>query len=257
MDDGKRMLIGTSGWSYNHWDGVFYPDEVSADERLAYYATRFDTVEVNNTFYHLPTEHAVQGWHDTVPPDFRFAVKGSRLVTHYHRLKNIDDAVTNFMERMSHLGETLSVVLWQLPPQLDADPGLLDGFLGRLDTPGVRHAVEFRNEHWLSEETFAVLRAHNAAHVNVASERMPRNFTVTADFAYVRFHGTDTYHGAYAKPALEPWAEFLGEQIRGQRGGYVYFNNDAEGHAPKDAARLAQMLGVELPSAAASGATAR
>lgn len=248
MDEQNRLLIGTSGWSYGHWSGNFYPEEVSWPDWLAYYATRFSTVEINNTFYHLPTERAVRSWHDTVPDDFRFAVKGSRLVTHYHRLTNADEAVTNFMDRMSSLGDKLSVVLWQLPPQLGADPGRLDAFLATLHSTGVRHAVEFRNESWLTEETFAVLRNHNAANVNVSSDRMPENLAVTADFVYVRFHGTSTYHGAYEKPALEPWAEFLSAQMRAGLGGYVYFNNDAEGHAPKDAARLAEMLGIRLPA---------
>jgi uncharacterized protein YecE (DUF72 family) len=126
---------------------------------------------------------------------------------------------------------------------MPADAELLDRFLGELPKGHVRHAVEFRDRSWLNDECFAVLRAHNAAHVSVSSDSMPENRTVTADFVYIRFHGTKTYHGAYEVPQLEPWAEFLHEQKRHGRGGYVYFNNDAEGHAPKDAARLTAMLG--------------
>jgi uncharacterized protein YecE (DUF72 family) len=132
--------------------------------------------------------------------------------------------------------------LWQLPPGLGLDTGLLDRFLAELPDC-VRHAVEFRHPSWLVEETFSVLRAHGCAHVHVSSDAMPENLTVTSDFVYVRFHGTATYHGAYVAPALEPWLKFLSEQVALGRDGYAFFNNDAEGHAPRDAARLVRMLG--------------
>jgi uncharacterized protein YecE (DUF72 family) len=237
-----RIRVGTSGWSYDHWAGVFYPDHLPGARRLEYYASRFDTVEIDNTFYRLPTEHAVAAWRDTVPDGFAFAVKGSRLITHFRRLGDVDAALAEFLGRMSGLREKLAVVLWQLPPNLRADPALLDRFLGRLPDGGLRHAVEFRHASWLAEETFAVLRRHGAAHVHVSSDAMPENHTPTADFVYVRFHGTATYHGKYERPALEPWAEFLRLQADEGRDCYVYFNNDAEGHAPRDAARLLEML---------------
>ncbi|MBI5231060.1 MAG: DUF72 domain-containing protein [Coriobacteriales bacterium] len=236
------MRIGTSGWSYDHWRDVFYPEHLATAERLPFYAERFNTVEVNATFYRLPTEHAVRQWRDEVPEDFAFAVKGSRLITHYRRLADLGDSVETFMKRVSLLGKKLHVVLWQLPPNLHCDPELLDGFLAGLPND-VRHAVEFRHESWLAEDAFEVLRRHNAAHVQVSSDDMPRNLTVTAEFVYLRFHGTQTYHGDYSAPALEPWAQFLRQQAGEGRGGYAYFNNDAEGHAPADAARLTAMLG--------------
>ncbi len=237
-----RILIGTSGWSYDHWRGVFYPPEVRAGDRLRFYASRFPTVEIDGTFYRLPSETAVAAWRGAVPPGFVFAVKGSRLITHFRRLRNADDAIDTFMERMSSLGDALQVVLWQLPPTMPRDTEALDAFLSRIGR-GVRHAVEFRHRSWLDEETWEVLRAHGAAHVNVSSDTMPRDLTPTADFIYVRFHGTATYHGAYLQPSLEPWARFVRAQAADGRDAYVYFNNDAEGHAPRDAARLAGMLG--------------
>ena len=236
------MRVGTSGWSYGHWEGPFYPAKLPDRQRLAFYASRFPTVEIDATFYRLPSEQAVRHWRDEVPKDFAFAVKGSRFVTHFRRLQKADDSVRTFMERLSPLGDKLAVVLWQLPPNLERDEGLLDRFLERLPA-GVRYAVEFRNRSWLVPEAFEVLRAHNCAHVQVSSDIMPENLTVTADFVYVRFHGTDTYHGAYKEPALEPWRRFLCQQASKGRDGYAYFNNDFEAHAPADARRLTAMLG--------------
>jgi uncharacterized protein YecE (DUF72 family) len=237
----EGIRVGTSGWSYDHWRHVFYPDHLSAEKRLPYYAQHFPTVEINNTFYHLPSEHAVKQWRDEVPDDFEFAVKGSQFITHYRRLKNADQSLELFFDRVGLLGGKLKVVLWQLPARMDADAELLDSFLAKLPRD-VRHAVEFRNESWLTPEVFEVLQRHNAAHVSVSSDEMPVRHEVTSDFLYVRFHGTAHYHGAYTHPALEPWAEFLRGQRKRGLGGYVYFNNDAEGHAPRDAERLTGML---------------
>jgi uncharacterized protein YecE (DUF72 family) len=238
-----RIRIGTSGWSYDHWAGVFYPDRLPAARRLEFYGSRFDTVEIDATFYRLPSERAVASWRDTVPGDFAFAVKGSRLITHFLRLGDVDDALDAFLRRMSVLGDKLHVVLWQLPPDLRADTALLARFLDRLSAGRVRHAVEFRHESWLTEETMAVLREHGAAHVHVSSDAMPADLRPTAGFVYVRMHGTASYHGAYDAPALEPWAAFLREQADLGRDCWAYFNNDAGGHAPADAARLIGMLG--------------
>jgi uncharacterized protein YecE (DUF72 family) len=238
-----RIRVGTSGWSYDHWAGRFYPEHLPPRDRLAFIASRFETVEIDSTFYHLPSERTVAAWSDTVPDGFVFAAKGSRLITHFHRLVNIDDALATFMARLSPLAERLAIVLWQLPPTFSADNARLASFLDRLPPGGVRHAVEFRHPSWLAEETFELLRSHGVAQVHVSSDAMPIELTPTADFVYVRFHGISSYHGAYERPALEPWAGFLGEQARSGRDGYVYFNNDAEGHAPVDAARLREMLG--------------
>jgi uncharacterized protein YecE (DUF72 family) len=238
-----RVKVGTSGWSYGHWEGLFYPAELRPSERLAFYARRFETVEVNATFYNLPSESAVRGWRDATPEGFSFSVKGSRLVTHYRRLQQVDEALAVFYERIALLGEKLEAVLWQLPPSLGADPGLLAHFLGLLPAGRPRTAVEFRDESWLDERTFAVLRERNVACVHVSSDAMPVNLTVTADFVYVRFHGLAALDGRYEREALEPWAEFLRAQSGLGRDCYVYFNNDFGGHAVRDALRLRDMLG--------------
>ena len=236
------VRVGTSGWSYDHWDGPFYPDTVKAADRLRFYATRFPTVEIDATFYRLPTENAVRGWRDAVPKGFAFAVKGSRYITHFRRLRDAADAVDAFTDRLSLLGDALHVVLWQLQPTMRCDTAALDAFLTLAGTK-VRHAVEFRHESWLVPQTFKVLRAHGAAQVHVSSDEMPADLTPTADFVYVRFHDTSSYHGGYLEPALAPWAAFLREQAAAGRDGYAYFNNDAGAHAPADATRLIAMLG--------------
>jgi uncharacterized protein YecE (DUF72 family) len=248
------IRVGTSGWSYDHWRGVFYPEDLPPARRLEYYAAHFNTVEIDGTFYRVPSEQAVRAWRSEVPDRFAFAVKGSRTITHFRRLANAEEATQVFLERMESLGGALEVVLWQLPPNMKRDTERLDSFLGGLPKSRVRHAVEFRHESWLCEETFSVLRRHGAAHVNVSSDAMPDERTVTADFVYVRFHGTATYHGAYERPTLEPWARFLTEQRSLGRDVFAYFNNDAEGHAPRDAARLISMLDEEKARPPLAGA---
>jgi uncharacterized protein YecE (DUF72 family) len=244
-DDGPRAiggsLIGTSGWSYEHWAGDFYPPGLPARERLAYYASRFPTVEINATFYRLPSESMVRSWRERVPPGFAFAVKGSRFITHVRRLEGVDEALALFASRISVLGDALAVILWQLPPSLALDAPLLDRFLAGLPG-GVPHAVEFRHRSWLDEEAFAVLRSRGAAHIHVSSDRMPMDLTTTADFVYVRFHGLTAFGAAYPRESLAPWTRFLEEQRAAGRDAYVYFNNDIGGHAPRDAARLAELL---------------
>ena len=240
------ILIGTSGWSYRHWSGgVFYPQGLNSGEWLQYYVGRFPTVEINATFYRLPRAEMVRRWRELAPPGFVFSAKGSRLITHAHRLKDCEGPLKTFMERMGGLGGTLSVVLWQLPPGMrldDENLARLDAFLGLLPG-GVRHAVEFRHPSWLSGEAFSVLRDHGAAQVAVSSSRMPRDLTVTADFSYVRMHGlSGGYAHRYTRRGLASWADFLSGLDKDGKDAYVYFNNDAEGQAPKNARELIGML---------------
>lgn len=235
------VRIGTSGWSYDHWRGVFYPDGIAASRRLEFYAGRFDTVEVNATFYGLPRTTTTTKWHDAVPDGFTFAVKGSRYITHTRRIADAGEQVGRFMERIAPLREKTGPLLWQLPPTLKRDDALLDAFLESLPG-GLRHAVEFRDESWLADTVYTVLRRHDAAMVNVSGDLLSMNLTPTASFVYVRFHGTTRYHGSYKRPALEPWREFLAEQRAAGRDCYAYFNNDVGGHAPFDAERLRGML---------------
>lgn len=239
----NRIRIGTSGWSYGHWEGLFYPSSLPHTEELAFYSERFPTVEVNASFYRMPSEQTVWRWHERVPADFEFSVKGSRFITHYHRLENVSGQVRTFLDRMRGLEDSLSVILWQLPANLAPHHRELDEFLGLMPKTKLRHAVEFRDTAWLSETTYDVLRSHNAALVQVSSSRMPEDMTVTADFVYVRFHGLPDFDHDYTDEQLRPWAEFLRTQDAEGRDAYVYFNNDGRARAPVNATQLIEMVG--------------
>jgi uncharacterized protein YecE (DUF72 family) len=239
--------LGTSGYVYSHWREVFYPRGLPARRWLDHYSRFFSTVELNATFYRLPTASAVDGWREGTPPGFRFAVKGSRYLTHMKRLKDPGAGIDRYFELVQRLGRKLSVVLWQLPPQMDkADPDRLAQFLDKLPRRKLRHAVEFRSGSWYVEPVCAVLDAHGAAFCehDLVALRPPR---ITGGFRYLRFHGaTGKYRGRYGKRALRPFARSL----LGYPGdAYVYFNNDILGHAIQDAIDLGELLGDPLHSA--------
>jgi uncharacterized protein YecE (DUF72 family) len=249
------ILIGTSGWSYRHWSqGAFYPKGLASGGWLEYYVQRFATVEINTSFYRLPRAELVERWCELAPPGFVFSAKGSRLITHAHRLKDAAGSVETFMDRLGGLGRALSVVLWQLPPSMkltDEHLARLDEFL-RLLPRDVRHAVEFRDPSWLSDEAFSVLRDHGAAQVAVSSTVMPRDLTLTAAFTYVRFHGlSGGYAHGYTRRELAPWADFLTGLEEDGKDAYVYFNNDARAQAPRDARELIGSLAKRRGSLAA------
>jgi uncharacterized protein YecE (DUF72 family) len=245
------LRVGTSGYQYRHWRGVLYPLRLPTRAWLARYAAFFDTVELNATFYRLPTPAAVDRWREGVPRGFVFAVKGSRYLTHLKRLRDTGPGLERFYEQVARLGERLAVTLWQLPPQLGPDRERLDRFLSSL--PPGRHAVEFRDPAWYTAETCAVLERHGAAfceHDRVDA-RPPRH---TGGFRYVRFHGTTgRYHGHYGPAALRPWAEDLLAWNRSGKDAFVYFNNDIGGAAVRDALDLLSLVGEERPSLGASG----
>ncbi|HET7788836.1 MAG TPA: DUF72 domain-containing protein [Myxococcales bacterium] len=239
--------LGTSGYVYSHWRKVFYPQGLPARRWLDHYARFFSTVELNATFYRLPTAAAVDGWREGTPAGFRFAVKGSRYLTHMKRLKDPGAGIDRYFELIRRLGRKLSVVLWQLPPQMDrADPERLAAFLEKLPRGSFRHAVEFRSAAWYVEPVCAVLDACGAAFCehDLVARRPPR---LTGGFRYLRFHGaTGKYRGRYGKRALRPVAQSL---LSGPGDAYVYFNNDHFGHAIRDAIDLGELLGGPLHSA--------
>lgn len=249
MGGAGRIRVGTSGWSYRGWVGRFYPTGLHQGQWAAYYRTRFPAVEINATFYRLPTPAMVRRWHDDAPRGFRYAVKGSRLVTHIHRLDADDGgALAAFLERIAPLGAYCGVVLWQLPPSLHRDDGLLDSFLGRLPrrlgSAPLRHAVEFRHPSWFDGEVFTLLRHHRAALVWVSSRQVPWVPERTCELVYVRFHGlSGGYAHDYTAEELTPAAEALRAAARAGCEGYAFFNNDAEARAPANAELLIRMLG--------------
>jgi len=230
-----RILVGTSGYSYDHWRGLFYPDKLAKSKWLEFYASRFTTVEINNSFYRLPSEGTFAGWRHATPAGFVFAVKVSRFITHIKRLKNADEAVNTFITRAEFLGEKLGALLYQLPPSMHRDDEQLASFLSTLP-PGMKHVVEFRHRSWLEEEVFDILHRYNAG---LCVFDMP-DFTcparATADFAYVRFHGSaGLYSSCYFDDELADWAEKLSVLASQVKEMYIYFNNDIEGFAVRNA----------------------
>jgi uncharacterized protein YecE (DUF72 family) len=236
--------LGTSGYVYDHWRHLFYPKGLPARRWLEHYARVFSTVELNATFYRLPTAAAVDGWREGTPPGFRFAAKGSRYLTHMKRLKDPGPGIERYFDLILRLGKKLSVVLWQLPPQMDkADPERLAQFLGKLPRRGFRHALEFRSASWYADEVCAVLEGYGAAFCehDLVALKPPR---LTGGFRYLRFHGaTGKYRGRYGKRALRPFARDL---LRWPGDAYVYFNNDTFGHALRDALDLRDLLGAPI-----------
>jgi uncharacterized protein YecE (DUF72 family) len=240
------VRVGLSGWNYAHWrNGVFYPPRCPASRWLEFYAERFDTVEVNATFYRLPRVDAVARWVEQTPPGFLFAVKASRYLTHVKRLRDLGPGLEAFLERIEPLlgSPKLGPLLWQLPPTFRADHARLADALARLPR-GLRHCFEFREPSWFVPETTALLREYGVA--LVIGDRPQVNWFQTHEFTaawtFVRFHGgTRGRRGNYSEGELREWAERLREWRR-EREVFAYFNNDWEGFAPRNALRLKRLL---------------
>jgi uncharacterized protein YecE (DUF72 family) len=250
----KQIYIGTSGWSYKSWENTFYPKDIPKAGHLQFYATQFQTVEINLTFYRLPTFNMVKGWRERAPKGFVYAIKGSRFITHMKKLRNLDGGLRKYFNRVKTLKPKTGVVLWQLPPFLKLDLERLEGFLRRLPK-SYQHAVEFRHASWMIPATFALLRKYKAAHVSVSSLGMPMNLTVTSRLVYIRFHGlTGGAAHDYTHEELRPWAEHIREQARLGRKVFAYFNNDANVRAPGNAKMLMRMTGEAGEEALAAAA---
>ena len=233
--------IGTSGWHYDDWRGRFYPEKLSKPEWLGFYAGHFSTVELNS-FYRLPSEDAFTNWYNSSPPDFTFAVKVSRFITHIKRLKNTGEAVDNFISRARILNEKLGPLLYQLPPGMHRNDEVLDSFLSNLPS-GLKHVFEFRHESWLEEEVFEILRRHYAGLCIFDMPGFTCPLAATADFTYIRFHGSGAlYSSCYTDKELADWAERIAELGTNLKEIYIYFNNDVEGFALRNARTISDCL---------------
>ncbi|MFQ5691870.1 MAG: DUF72 domain-containing protein [Nitrospinota bacterium] len=237
----RRVYVGTSGWTYDDWSGPFYPEDVKGTDRLSFYTQRFNTVEVNATFYRIPHQAMIDSWNRRLRPAFRLVVKGSRTVTHLKKLRDHEGPLEAFLGRVLAL-RTLRVILWQLPPSLHKDAERLDRFLSGLPRT-VRHAVEFRHESWWDDEVAEVLSRHAAAFVAVSHPKLPDAVRPTTDFLYVRLHGLGTklYQYNYSRKELAAWASRLAPHLRG-RALYAFFNNDYRAHAPRNAETFRELL---------------
>jgi uncharacterized protein YecE (DUF72 family) len=267
------VRVGISGWRYPSWRGDFYPAGLPQRRELEYAAERLGSVEINGSFYSLQRPDSYRRWRAEVPPDFVFAVKGGRYITHLKRLRDVDAALANFFASgLLALGPTLGPVLWQLPERMDFDPEVLDEFLGLLprttaeaaalaarhddkladdrvlteaesDRP-LRHALEFRNVTFAAPAAYALLREHGVACVVAdTAGRWPQVFEVTSDLVYVRLHGEERlYGGGYSPDSLDRWARRCLDWQASGLDVVVYFDNDIDGRAPYDALALAERL---------------
>jgi uncharacterized protein YecE (DUF72 family) len=237
------VRIGCSGWNYRSWKDDFYPPKCPQRRWLEHYATRFDTVELNTTFYRLPKRDTVAAWVQRTPDDFVFTVKSSRYLTHIKRLTDLADGVARLSERLEPLAESpkLGPMLWQLPPNFKRDDDRLAHALAHL--PPGHHAFEFRDPSWFAPDVLAVLREHRVALViGDHPERPWQPHELTSDFTLIRFHyGHRGRRGNYSESELAEWADRI-RRLRRRAAVFAYFNNDWEGFAPRNARRLRQLL---------------
>ncbi len=239
-----RFYVGTSGWDYPHWRQNFYAGAPRKDW-LRLYASRFPAIEVNASFYHLLLRSTFEGWRDKTPASFRFSIKGNRFLTHTKKLKDPAESIAREKERASGLGPKLAAVLWQMPPSLREDLGRLRDFAQALEAwPETRHVLEFRNRDWFTCEVADCLGQRRLANCLSDAADWPLWEAVTTDFVYLRLHGHErTYASPYTAAQLGGWARRARHWLEEDRDVHVYFDNDALGAAPADAARLLEMLG--------------
>jgi uncharacterized protein YecE (DUF72 family) len=241
------VLIGTSGFNYEHWeDGVFYPKGLPKNKQLEYYCEHFDTVELNVTFYRLPSKKAFESWRDRSPEGFRFALKGSRYITHIKRLKDAGDSVRIFYENARPLIKKTDCILWQLPPGSRLDFDRLKSFVGILKRRrGPRHAFEFRHESWLVTEVFELLGNAGMTVCRADHPVFEAGIPDEFKFEYVRRHGPHTgspYTDGYSDAQLKDDAKLIRGWAKKRKDVFVYFNNDAMGWAPRNALQLKNLL---------------
>lgn len=239
----SRAWIGTSGWNYDKWKEDFYAG-VPRSGWLRHCSEKFTAIEVNATFYRQQTKSTFEKWRTTVPEDFVFAVKGNRYLTHSKKLLDPEEPIRRERERATTLGPKLGAVLWQVPPNLGKDLPRLREFAEALRSRWpTRHTIEFRDRSWFDDEVAACLRRHEIAVCISDAADWPMWEEITADFVYVRLHGhTRTYASAYSGPNLDRWAERVHGWMRSGRDVHVYFDNDSEGAAPRDALRLRERV---------------
>jgi uncharacterized protein YecE (DUF72 family) len=241
-----HYFIGTSGWHYEHWRGIFYPEELPKARWLEFYTRHFTTVEINSSFYRLPSENAFASWYENSPADFVFSVKVSRYITHIKRLRDAGEAVDKFIDRAKSLKEKLGPLLYQLPPNMHRNDEVLEAFLATLPR-GFRHVFEFRHQSWFESGVFETLHKYNAGFCVFDMPYLTPPLVATADFAYIRFHGsTSLYSSNYSDRELTLWAKKIKDLAAGLKAVYIYFNNDVEAFAVKNALSLSRYLGAWL-----------
>lgn len=242
------VFVGTSGWTYPDWRGTFYPDDLPSRQYLEFYAREFGTAEINYSFYHLPKPDTYAKWAGQVPDGFLFAVKASRLITHTKRLRGVTEAWRTFVGNAQALGAHLGPILLQFPSSFRCDRKRLAAFLDKAqdaapDHRPLRLVFEFRHESWFTEDIYRLLRRHSAALCIADSPRYPRHDVLTADFAYLRFHGREElFVSSYSKAELAEEAGTIQRYLKDGLDVFAYFNNTAGGHAIANARTLRELV---------------
>lgn len=237
------VRIGTSGWSYDHWMGRFYPEKLKSGDLLPWYAERFDAVEINGSFYRLPTRDIFAAWRNATPRDFRFAVKASRFVTHMKKLKEPEQIMDRSLTAFTGLGDKLGPILFQLPPSWRINIDRLESLLAARPKE-LRYVFEFRHDSWFADEVYTALRRHGAGFCihELAGRLSP--LMATSDVVYVRLHGPQqtAYTGSYRADTLRKWAERIEAWRSSGHDVWFFFDNDQNAHAPKNALKLKEFL---------------
>jgi uncharacterized protein YecE (DUF72 family) len=241
-----RIHIGTSGWNYHHWRGGFYPPDCPKAKWLQHYTKNFTTVEVNATFYGQPKPETFKTWRRATPDGFLWAVKANRYITHIKRLRDVHEPLERFFGAALLLKEKLGPVLFQLPPGLAFHESIFDGFCENLEHYKHPCALEVRHTSWLADRVLARLEKRRIAFcISDTAGRYPYGEAVTADFVYIRLHGSQKlYVSEYTEEELHTWAQKI---RKWDKDTYVYFDNDFAGHAPKNAARVKEILASFMP----------
>ena len=234
-----RVLAGTSGYSYTEWKGSFYPEDLPASEMLRHYSERFPAVEINNTFYRMPSAETLSRWAEQVPNGFRFALKAPQRITHVKRLKDCEDSVGFFFRVATTLGDRLGPVLFQLPPNFKKDLPRLADFLSLLP-PASRCAFEFRHSSWFDEDLFELLRARRSALCIAEDENLATPLEATTDWGYMRLRRQD-----YGEESLRSWADRIAVQLWTET--YVFFKHEEEGKGPALASQLTELFATRKP----------
>ena len=240
----QHIWIGCSGYVYKHWRGVFYPQDLPSTRWLSFYARYFSTVELNNTYYILPSEKTFENWRDSSPEGFLYAVKASRFLTHMKKLKDPQEPLERLFSRATLLGPKLGPVLYQLPPHWHFNKERLETFLQALPQ-GYRHAIEVREPGWLNPDFFALLEQYGAAFCIASLSQYDTPIVATAPFVYIRFHGTGEhmYYYCYSHDELRHWRDVILRFISEGKDVYCYFNNDPNAWAVQNALELTEMVG--------------
>ncbi|NSW93358.1 MAG: DUF72 domain-containing protein [Bacteroidales bacterium] len=240
------IFIGTSGWSYRHWSGIFYPSDLDTKHFLEYYVKQFDCVELNSSFYHLPLKSTVEGWIRRTPDNFKFCLKLSRFITHQLQLVNVREPLLKFISVFERMKNKLGPVLVQLPPQMNYDKSVINDFLDLLreECPDYQFAFEVRNNTWINDEFLELLSRYKAAFVIADSgKRYPFFEAVTSDLVYIRFHGREQLYATdYSIETLTEFGHKIKYWADNGKKVWVFFNNDYHGYAVKNAEELISII---------------